>query len=563
MIPIKKFLDTDVLVIGGGIAGLMAAIGAAAKGVRVTLADKANTKRSGSGATGNDHFMCYIPEKHGQDIEPIMREVRDSLVGAFHDAELTRRFLEQSFEIVKKWEDWGIAMKPHGDWEFMGHAYPGRPRVWLKYDGHNQKPALTKAAKAHGVTILNHLPAVDLVRDGQRVTGALLLDVSEETPSFTVISAKCVILATGTANRLYTPAGTPTKLFNTAFCPSCAGAAQAQAWRIGADLVNLEMPNRHAGPKYFARCGKSTWIGLYRYPDGKLLGPFVTKPTRELGDITSDVWNSAFTDVMMNGRGPAYLDCTQTAPEDLEYMRWGMRGEGLTSLLDYMEKENIDPAKHAVEFMQYEPHLIGRGLDIDINGQTSIQGLFGAGDMVGNFRADIGGAAVYGWICGCHAAMDATALKAGQIAPDNLWLKERVAYYSSFMEHPGGPEWKEANAALQQIVTEYAAAGPYRVRSETLLKAGLQYLGQLRNRFKNTVSATCSHTLMRTIEVSDLFDCAEALMHAALERKESRGMHVRSDYTFTNPLLNDKFLTIRRDPSTKSVACAWRSRRPN
>lgn len=558
MIPINKNLETDVLVIGGGIGGLMAAIGAAKIGVRVTLADKANTKRSGSGATGNDHFLCYLPEKHGDDINVIMREVADSLVGGFHDPKLTKRFLEESFGVVKLWEEFGIKMRPHGDWEFMGHAYPGRPRIWLKYDGHNQKPALTAAAKKAGVKIINHLPAVDVITENGHVIGALLLDVSTEEPSFVVINAKKIVFATGTANRLYTPAGTPTKMFNTAFCPSCTGAAQAQAWRIGAKLVNLEMPNRHAGPKYFARCGKSTWIGLYRYPDGKLLGPFVTEPTKELGDITADVWNSAFTDVMKNGRGPSYLDCSGTSPNDLEFMRWGMKSEGLTGLLDYMDKEGIDPAKHAVEFMQYEPHLIGRGLDVDVNGEASIKGLYGAGDMVGNFRADIGGAAVYGWIAGQHAGRSCPSAKESKNAAENSWVKERIDFYSSFMGRKTHNDWKESNATLQQIVTEYAAAGPYNVRSETLLNAGLIYISRLKKQHEERVSAQCSHTLMRTIEVGELIDCAEALIYSALERKESRGMHIRSDFTFTNPLLNDKFLTIRRE--NRKIICEWRKK---
>ena len=143
---------------------------------------------------------------------------------------------------------------------------------------------------------------------------------------------------------------------------------------------------------------------MYRYPDGKLLGPFVDKATREVGDITCDVWNSAYTDVLMNGTGPAYIDCTGTGPEDMAFMREGMASEGLTGLLNYMDEKGIDPSKHAVEFMQYEPHLIGRGLEIDIDGQTSVPGLYATGDMVGNFRADIAAAAVYGWIAGEHAA---------------------------------------------------------------------------------------------------------------------------------------------------------------
>ena len=72
MIPLKKQYEADVAVIGGGIAGLMAAIAAADKGAQVVLLDKANTKRSGAGATGNDHFSCYIPEVHGDNVDDIM-----------------------------------------------------------------------------------------------------------------------------------------------------------------------------------------------------------------------------------------------------------------------------------------------------------------------------------------------------------------------------------------------------------------------------------------------------------------------------------------------------------
>lgn len=81
-----------------------------------------------------------------------------------------------------------------------------------------------------------------------------------------------------------------------------------QSFRAGAKLVNLELATRHAGPRYFERAGKSTWIGVYKYPDGRTLGPFVSKPTKELGDITSDIWNASFTEVVKNGSGPAYLD---------------------------------------------------------------------------------------------------------------------------------------------------------------------------------------------------------------------------------------------------------------
>ena len=417
---------------------------------------------------------------------------------------------------------------------------------------------LTRQARKEGVEILNHHPVVDLVVADGEIAGALALDISQDEPSFTVIRAKKVILATGTANRLYPAAGSPGWPFNTAFCPACAGAAQAQGWRIGAKMVNMEMPNRHAGPKFFARAGKSTWIGVYRYPNGKLLGPFVDKATRYVGDITCDVWNSAYTDVLLNGSGPAYIDCTQSSPEDLAFMREGMISEGLTTLVDYMDRTGLDVSKHAVEFMQYEPHIIGRGLEIDIDGQTSIPGLYAAGDMVGNFRADIAGAAVYGWIAGGHAGRNAASAALAE-AEKSPWVEERAAYYSRFIERKRGAGWKEANLGLQQIMDSYAAAGPHRLRSATLLTAGLKYLGDLRKNSEEQIKVDDGHSLMRAIESLDLMDNGEIIMHAALERRETRDMHRRSDYTFTNPLLADKFLTVRKQDG--EVIKEWRPRR--
>ena len=189
-----------------------------------------------------------------------------------------------------------------------------------------------------------------------------------------VFRAKSVILATGAATRLY-PSTTPGWMFNIPFCPACTGSGRAIAYRAGAKLVNMEIPNRHAGPKFLARCGKATWIGLYKDPHGRTVGPFVTRPTRELGDITADVWNSVFTDMFKSGKGPVYIDCTETAKEDIEYMMWGLVQEGNTAMLDYMKKEGIDVRKHRVEFRQYEPFLIGsRGIEIDREGRDERAG---------------------------------------------------------------------------------------------------------------------------------------------------------------------------------------------
>lgn len=64
---------------------------------------------------------------------------------------------------------------------------------------------------------------------------------------------------------------------------------------------------------------------------------------------------------------------------------------------------------------------------------------------------------------------------------------------------------------------------------------------------------------MRAIETFDLMDCAEVVMHAARERKETRAMHIRSDFTFTNPLLANKFLTVHQENG--KLCLNWRDKR--
>ena len=557
MIKIDKApMETDLLVVGGGIAGLMAAISAADQGVNVTIAEKANTKRSGSGATGNDHFCCYIPEVHGDDIEPILWEDLHSLHGDFQDVSLAKKFLEQSFDRVLDWDSWGISMKPKGKWDFSGHAFPGRPRIFLKYAGHNQKEILTKEAKKRGVRIINHLPVIDVITKDNEVIGAIGLNTRDDNPELKIFRTKSVLLSTGSATRLY-PSTTPGWMFNIPFCPSDTGSGRAMAFRAGAKLINMEIPNRHAGPKYLARCGKATWIGVYRDPHGNPVGPFVKKPTKELGDITADVWNTVFTDMHRSGRGPVYIDCTTIDQKDLDYMMWGLIEEGNTGMLNYMKEEGIDVRKHRIEFRQYEPFLIGsRGIEIDINGETNVRGLYAAGDEVGNFRADISGAAIWGWIAGQSAAVRAHEVNGFENAEESDLTEKRSQFLSGFMERESGPSWKESNLALQQIMNDYAGV---EVRSETLLNAGLKYLRDLKKKVVDTMATENAHTLMRGLETLDLMECGEVIFMTALERKETRGMHKRSDFPFTNPLLQDKFLTIRQDKS--ETVMEWREKR--
>ena len=558
MLNVQRILDTDILIVGGGIAGLMAAICAGEQGIATIVAEKAHVRRSGSGATGNDHFLCFMPEIQKITLKEMINEMMAGQVGPWHDTLLTKVFLVRTAEMVHRWHSWGINMKPFGpDYVYMGHAFPDRPRIYVKYDGHNQKEILVKKAKENGALFLNHHPVTDLLAEDGRVTGALLMDVREDEPRFTLVRAGAVIMATGCSTRLYPNSMTPAMLFNSGFCPSCAGG-MASAYRIGARLVNMEHPYTHAGTRYFARCGKATWIGVYKYPDGRPIGPFVRRPDREIGDNTSDVWKSVFADLMANGTGPAYLDCTEASPEDLEFMRQGMISEGLTSQLDYMDREGIDPARHAVEFGRYEPLLFGRGLEIDETGSTNIKGLYVAGDPIGNFRSGIAGAVTWGWISAENASRHVKEAELSERTREDPLIAARLALYEKLLRRENGAPWQEFNIALQQLMNDYCPPAP-RVRSETLLRAGLKYMGDLRAHALRDMAAPNSHTLMRGLEVLDLVDLGEAVMTAARERRETRVQHIRSDCPFTSLSDGEKFINV--ELKNGRPVTSWRRRR--
>jgi len=172
-----EVVKTEVLCIGAGIAGLMAGIRASELGAKVVIIDKAgNPMRSGCSGLGNDHFQCYIPEVHGANIEEHIDEFQHSQQGSLRSKVFIRTWLENSFDILKLWDEWGIPMKHKGEWEFAGHALPGKLLTHLHYAGMDQKKVLMAQAEKRGTRIMGRLMGYELLRDGQgHISGAATL----------------------------------------------------------------------------------------------------------------------------------------------------------------------------------------------------------------------------------------------------------------------------------------------------------------------------------------------------------------------------------------------------
>jgi succinate dehydrogenase/fumarate reductase flavoprotein subunit len=539
----QKVLKTDVLIVGGGIAGLMAAIRAKESGAKVVLVDKANTLRSGSAGTGCDHFRAYIPEFHGPDMDPVVEEVFHSQAGWTRSKEFVRTWMERSFEIVKLWDSWGIPMKYKGKWEFAGHAVPGGIFSTLKYAGQNLKPILTREARKRGVEIVNRVMLLDLLRDGGIVGG-----VGVDTRADNVITflAKGVVLGTGGCVRLYS-SPTPGWMFNRADSPHTTGDGRAMAYRAGAELVNMEIPARWAGPKYYARCGKGTWVGVLKDPQGRPVGPFVTKPDRKYGDAISDAYKSLFEDYSRSGKGPVYMDCRDITPEDYRYMMYWMSHEGNTGVLGHIKEEGADIRKHPIEFMTYEMTTRG-GIYYNHRAETSLRGLYAAGD---EYFGGASCAATFGWIAGENVA--GYVKKVEDPAMGQVKNVDRVkAFLEEIRERETGETWQEVNIALNQTMVDYAGS----VRYENMLKAGAGHLQQLKKKARGNLVAKNQHELMHCMEVLNLLDVGEIIFTAVRKREESREKFARLDYPFANPMLDGKVLICKKK-GNKPVA-EWR-----
>jgi len=536
---IKK-VETEVLCVGGGIAALMGAIRAAECGARVVVADKGNTLTSGAGGAGNDHFLCYIPEVHGDDVGHVIRSALNGQMGGiirtFGPTQAVKWF-KKSFDIVKLWDEWGIPMKPYGEWRFAGHAFPGQTRTMLKYHGKYQKKVLTREAHRRGVNIMNRTMVIDLLGDENGVTGAVAVDTRENR--LTEFRAKSVIMATGLIRRLY-PGPAPMVMNNDTHPLNLTAEGRVMAYRLGAKLFNIDMLVRQIAIKGFVRAGQGSWVGVYRAPDGKPLGKYVSKPNVDTGDILPEVDNKVFTDTLESGKGPVYMDCTGISDEVLEFMKTGLTHEGCEALVDYFQKEGINPQKHPLEFKSLG--LVGAGGLIwhDENAATSVRGLYSAGDCAGR---GISCAATFGWYAGENAAQYSKDDSASINETDSQSkVEEKRELIEGILKRKSGYDWKDANIALLQTMEEYAGL----VTSADMLDAGLKHLKRLKAKVDSSLVATNQWELTRCLEVIDLYNMAELIFLAALDRKESRGFRQRIDYPYSDPLLLGKMQITRQ-----------------
>lgn len=561
----KINLKTDVLVVGGGIAGCMASIRARELGADVVLVEKGNTRRSGCAATGIDHCWSYIPHIHEQEcsVEDLVEDHARNADG-FIFKDLVYTIASNSYKRVMDLERFGVPMRDkNGSFRLIKKIH--RVPSFIHFAGRDMKVTLTREVRQKAAKILNRVMATDLILKDGEVVGCV--GISTRAQRIFLIEAKSIVMTTGNVFRLYrNPTG---MAFNLSHPPSETGDGRAMALRAGADLINMEFATMQTGPKYFERCGRGSYVpGVIRDGFGQPLGETAkdlprdsdfqeamqrtgTAPgARAIGVLHTAVESpEGFRKTLQEGRGPIYMDCTGNTQEQIEYIEWALRNEGNTVFLNSLEQEGLSLSKDLIEFSAYELKISNgnSGLQINTHCETSLPGLYAAGDAIGGVkRAVCPGALTLGWLAGEKAAgRSQTRTHCNLDLSREEIVRQRGEMIDALSAGSRNATWQEAQLALQNIMDDYCGMA----RSETMLKTGLSHLTGLRKQMYDEMKATNPHEVYRTCEVHNLVDIGEAIMATALARTESRfnpGYHFRTDYPRPDDENWRKFLAVRR-----------------
>ncbi len=523
-------IQADVLIIGGGAAGLNAAIASADRGARVVVTDKGNIERSGDIGGGVDHFLAYLNREGEWDTrEAFLEYVWKIGKGTGDPSIIDAVFCDELKEAIERMAGLGVPLtQPNG--HFFRTKSMGQPGpYWVNFNGKQLKPCLAKGVRKLGCIVLDKIMAIDLITHGGKVAGAIGFNIRTGQPS--VIEARAVVISTGNTNRLYeNPRLNP---FNTWLCPFDTGDGQIMAFKAGAALTNMEYMRMTLLPKGFAAPGFNALVGM----GGRFLnslGEYYMEKSHTLGNRAPryDVVFHSLRE-LREGRGPLFIDCTHLREGEIRHLDASL-GYDKDTLPDYLHQRGEELSERPVEInvsegMQAGPtEVTGSGIKIDKDCASTVPGLFAAGDAADHNRC-LHGAIAGGYHAGKSAADYVS--KVPNIRLDISKIRDKVAEFDAPLRRKKGLTYRQLEDIIRKVMYEHVGV----TRTAEGLEAGLAKLKKIEE-YVNLLRAEDHHELMRVYEAKSILEVGKIMAQAALYREESRNKpyHHRLDFPDTD-----------------------------
>ncbi|MDR0827273.1 MAG: adenylyl-sulfate reductase subunit alpha [Desulfovibrio sp.] len=518
-----RHIDADILILGGGTAGCWAALCAArasaGKGLRIVIAEKARIERSGCLAAGVNAINAYIGE--GRCPQDYVDYARKDAAGIVR-GDLLLSMAEGLNESVRALEALGLVILKD---ETGGYAQRGWRNV--KINGENIKPLLAAAVRAQdSVTVLERVNVCSYLVEDDTILGAVAFGVTEKVCY--ALRARAVICATGGAAGLYRPNSPGFARHSMWYPPFNTGAGHAMGILAGAEMTSLEM-------RFVAlRCKGSV------APAGTLAQGAGARQMNSLGQVYEHVYGLTTAQRVygtrqeeLEGRGPCVLRVDALGPGEREDLYKAYLNMAPLQTLRWVEEEaaageDMNASSLGVAVEGTEPYVNGGhtagGYWVDSRRQTSIRGLFAAGDVAGGSPQKYVSGAM------AEAAIAATAalgyarevVLPAQEAPGASF----AAIFNEardFLERPGALfTVEQLEEAMQQNMDEYAGgiASGYRYNDAQLDRAE-ERVRELTH-LSGGLRAPDMRDLLRIYELRERLVLCRSLIAHLKARRESR-----------------------------------------
>ena len=514
-----EIITSDVLIIGGGTSGCYAALTIAEQNpeLKVVIAEKANIIGSGCLAAGVNALNAYITEG---------RKPEDYVDYATKDANgIVRKDLLLSMSqglnrVTAKLEELGLVILKDENGNYVARGNRN-----IKINGENMKPLLAKAVeKLEDVTILNRINITDYIVEENEIKGAFGFSIEEGTAY--EIRAKKVLCATGGAAGLYRPNNPGFSRHKMWYPPFNTGAGYAMGIRAGAEMTTFEM-------RFIALRCKDTIA-----PTGTIAQGVGAKQVNAKGEVYEDKYGLTTSErvygtVMENleGRGPCYLRTEGITAEQDESLKKAYLNMAPSQTLKWLESGK-NPSEQNVEIEGTEPYIVGghtaSGYWVDTDRETTIHGLFAAGDVAGGCpQKYVTGAMVEGEIAAKKIVSqlneERDKEKASDESTEKKALDAKITEYNRYLSNEGGMYETEAlEEAMQKVMDEYAGGiSTHYQFNEKQLALAKEKIEKIEKLAEN-VNAGDMHELMFVYELKERLTVCKSVIAHLFARKETR-----------------------------------------